>query len=479
MRWHRALCVIAGIVPVLAVTVNSGRAPVQAGALPAPACESKQVARVARAADGVRVRHGKRWKDVKTGAKIFKGDTLQTRKGQRAALAVCGGGTVFLNQESMAVMPSTTETQAKQGELAEKSAKKKTQSIRTREAVAQSHGSYFDVKVQRNQSVFTVAKGNASVRNGHGRVKLSENHQSAVRADAKPAAPKAVDAQRVLTWADPLGETWKVLTAPGELAQPYRVAVDSHGNIFTTDNPTSGRRVVKLSSTGKILKTWKLAGTVTEPIGIAVDRQDNVYVTDDLGNNVQKFTNDGQPLATYDLRQFTPGSTPLAPSGIDVDASGNMYVVLEDLAVVEKLSPSGQLLGKWGSQGSGSLQFDDPQDVAVDGQGNIYVADHFNDRVQKLSPSGQFILSWKVQQNQSPEDVAVDTSGHVYVAMGTRVEEYDANGHLLRSWANDPIHHLLTDPGEFDRAYGVTLDAQGNLYVADHYNNRIQKLIRP
>jgi hypothetical protein len=43
---------------------------------------------------------------------------------------------------------------------------------------------------------------------------------------------------------------------------------------------------------------------------------------------------------------------------------------------------------------------------------------------------------------------------------------------------DDPVNHLLTDPGQFDRAYGVTLDAQNNLYVADHYNNRIQKLIR-
>jgi streptogramin lyase len=428
--------------------------------------------------EGVRVRHGKRWQDAAKGAKVYKGDTVQTQKGQRAALAVCGGGTVFLNQDSVVAMRSAGEAQAKRGEVAEKSAKTKTQAIRTRDGVARSKGTYFDVKVQSKQSVFTVETGNVSVRNGHGQVTLTENHQSTVNADAKPAPPKAVDAQRVLSWADPLGETWKVITAQGVLSQPYRVAVDSHGNIFTTDNPTSGRRVVKLSSTGQVLKTWTLQGTVTEPIGIAVDRQDNVYVTDDIGDNVQKFTNDGQPLATYDIRQFTPGSKALAPSGIDVDAAGNMYVVAEFLPEVEKLSPSGQLLARWGSQGNGPLQFDDPQDVAVDAQGNIYVADHFNDRIQKLSPSGQLVTSWNVPANQNPEDVAVDRSGNVYVAMGSGVQEYDPSGRLLRSWLDDPVNHLLTDPGQFDRAYGVTLDAQNNLYVADHYNNRIQKLIR-
>jgi DNA-binding beta-propeller fold protein YncE len=478
MTTVRTLCVVAGLIVFIAVPGAPGRLPAQARALPAPACESKQVARVARATDGLRIRHANRWKDVKKGAKIYKGDTLQTRKGQRVALAVCGGGTVFLNQESVAVMPSTKETQTKQGELAEKSAKKKTQSIRTRDAVAQSHGSYFDVKVQRNQSVFTVASGSATVRNGHGQVLIGENHQSAVRAEARPPAPKQVDAQRVVTWADPLGETWKILTAKNVLSGPYRVAVDSHGNIFTTDDPTSGRRVVKLSPTGQIIKTWRLQGTVTEPVGIAVDRQDNVYVTDNTENDVQKFTDDGQPLATYDIQQFTPGKT-VAPEGIDVDAAGNMYVVAEFLPGVEKLSPTGQLLAIWGSAGPGPLQFDTPQDCAVDGQGNIYVADHFNDRVQKLSPSGQYLTSWSVEKNQSPNDVAVDKSGNVYVAMSTRVEEYEPNGKLLRSWQNDAVSHILTDPGEFDRAFGVTVDAQNNLYVADHYNNRIQKLIRP
>jgi DNA-binding beta-propeller fold protein YncE len=436
------------------------------------------VARVGAVHEGLRVRHAKRWRDAKQGAKVYKGDTVQTRKGQRAALAVCGGGTVFLNQDTVAVMPSAKETQAKQGELAERSAKNKTQTVKTRDAVAQSHGTYYDVKVQRNQSVFTVSTGTASVENKHGQVKLTENRQSTVRADTKPAAPKQVDASRVLTWADPLGETWKILTAQGVLSGPYRVAVDSHGNIFTTDNPASGRRVVKLASTGQILKTWTLQGPVPDPVGIAVDRQDNVYVTDDIEDYVQKFTNDGQTLATYDLDRFTPGS-PVAPSGIDVDAAGNMYVVAEDIAAIEKLSPSGQLLAKWGSQGSGALQFDDPQDCAVDAQGNIYVADHFNDRVQKLSPSGQLITSWSVPKNQSPTDVALDRSGNVYVSMGGGVQEYDATGHLLRSWMDEAVHHLLTDPGQFDRAYGVTLDAKNNLYVADHYNNRIQKLIRP
>lgn len=476
MRAGRALCVAIGLL-MPAIMIGPAGLPVQAGSMPAPSCARDQVATVKGVQEGVRIRHGKRWREAKQGAKVYRGDTMQTRKGQRAALALCRGGTIFLNQETVAVMPSGTEARAKQGELAEKSAAKTNQVIRTRDAVARSHGAYFDVRVQRNQSVFTVARGDARVSNKHGRVTITENHQSVVRADAKPPTPKQVDAQRVLTWAAPLGEVWKVLTGKGAVSGPYRVAVDSHGNIFTTDNPAGGGRVVKLSSSGQVLTTWRLQGSTTVSVGIAVDRQDNVYVTDSIGTNVQKFTDNGQWEATYDLQQFTPGS-PVAPNGIDVDASGNMYVAATDIAAIEKLSPSGQLLAKWGSQGSGPLQFDFPEDVAVDAQGTIYVADSFNDRVQKLSPSGQFLLQWKVQQHQSPQDVAVDRTGHIYVAMASRVEEFDASGHLVRSW-HDDANHLLTDPGQFDRAYGVTLDAKNNLYVADHYGNRIQKLIRP
>jgi DNA-binding beta-propeller fold protein YncE len=56
--------------------------------------------------------------------------------------------------------------------------------------------------------------------------------------------------------------------------------------------------------------------------------------------------------------------------------------------------PAFGFLTKWGSEGSGNGQFDQPVGVATDSGGNVYVTDAYDHRVQKFSPSGAFITKW-------------------------------------------------------------------------------------
>jgi len=79
------------------------------------------------------------------------------------------------------------------------------------------------------------------------------------------------------------------------------------------------------------------------------------------------------------------------------------------------------LATKWGSNGTGDGQFNQPFGVGVDGSGNVYVVDRKNDRIQKFDSSGNFITKWGsvgigVGQFQGPVDVAGDGSGNVYVS---------------------------------------------------------------
>jgi hypothetical protein len=85
------------------------------------------------------------------------------------------------------------------------------------------------------------------------------------------------------------------------------------------------------------------------------------------------------------------------PDELAVDAQGNIFVTEGFQGAhsrVLKLSPSGQLLATFGTDGSDPGQFNSPLGVALDAQGNLYVADFFNDRVQKLSPTGQVLTTW-------------------------------------------------------------------------------------
>jgi DNA-binding beta-propeller fold protein YncE len=79
---------------------------------------------------------------------------------------------------------------------------------------------------------------------------------------------------------------------------------------------------------------------------------------------------------------------------VAVDGQGNLYVADMSNHRIQKLSPAGEPLAQWGSQGRGPGQFDHPVGVAVDGQGNLYVADAWNHRVQKLSPAGEPLVQF-------------------------------------------------------------------------------------
>src|SRR5439155_26793518 len=73
-----------------------------------------------------------------------------------------------------------------------------------------------------------------------------------------------------------------------------------------------------------------------------------------------------------------------SPSGIAVDASGNIVVADTNNGRIEKFSPTGAFLITMGTKGSGHGQLGQPNGIAIDRAGNIYVAEASNHRVQKL-----------------------------------------------------------------------------------------------
>jgi DNA-binding beta-propeller fold protein YncE len=177
------------------------------------------------------------------------------------------------------------------------------------------------------------------------------------------------------------------------------------------------------------------------------------------------------------------------PRGVALDASCNLYVADSANHRVAKLSPAGEPLAQWGSDGRGSGQLHRPGAVALDAAGNIYVADSGNDRIVKLSPDGQVVATWgKCSAGVTPcspspgdgpaeffdpEGIAVDGGGNIYVAEANnqRIQKLSPEGKSLALWGTRGA-----GPGQFDAPWAVTLDAAGNLYVADLNNNRVQKL---
>lgn len=183
---------------------------------------------------------------------------------------------------------------------------------------------------------------------------------------------------------------------------------------------------------------------LTSPNAVWVDQADNLYVADKGNNRIQKWapgaasgvTVAGDPLGSSGVAANRLNS----PSGIYVDQSGNVYVADEGNNRVQKWAPgatsgvtvAGNPLGTGGV--SASL-LNQPLSVWVDALGNVYVSDQNNNRVQKWAPGAT-----------SGVTVAGDPTGTP-----------GSTGALL----NTPA--------------GITVDATGNVYVADAINNRVQE----
>jgi kumamolisin len=187
------------------------------------------------------------------------------------------------------------------------------------------------------------------------------------------------------------------------------------------------------------------AARFEQPENIAIDSSGNLYVPDGDGDTIRKITPGGAVSTLAGLAKEagqvdgTGSAARLnSPEGIAADASGNVYVADSGNNAIRKVSPSGAVTtlagSPDGSAGSAdgfgtSARFNLPTGVAVDASGNVFVADSNNDTIREVTPSGSVTtVAGSPRQTGSvdglstsarfytPADVAVDGNGIVYVA---------------------------------------------------------------
>jgi tripartite motif-containing protein 71 len=159
------------------------------------------------------------------------------------------------------------------------------------------------------------------------------------------------------------------------------------------------------------------------------------------------------------------------PQDVAVDSLGNLYVIDTNNHRIQKFDKHGQFISTFGS---GELAF--PSRIAVDSNDVLYVTDNGNGRVQKFNTMGQLVGTIAEGQLSFPVGIGVNSSDNVYVAESgasrnpSKVNKFTSSGQFITSWGS-----LGSDPGEFNQPKGLTLDDNDNVYVADEFNNRIQK----
>ncbi len=172
---------------------------------------------------------------------------------------------------------------------------------------------------------------------------------------------------------------------------------------------------------------------------------------------------------------YGPESSPLnSPMGVSVAPDGTLYVADTGNARIQVFAPDGKWLRRFGEPGGSAGKLFYPIDVLVR-NGKVYVADMKNMRIDVFTLQGEYVGTIPDAQRHkdlkvAPLALAQDGAGNMYVTtLAHEVLVFGPDDRLLRR-----IGRAGTADGELQYPNGVAIDRQGNVWVADSNNSRVQ-----
>ena len=271
--------------------------------------------------------------------------------------------------------------------------------------------------------------------------------------------------------------------APGAFREPLGIFI-SGDEVFVSD--AGNDRIQVFDRDGRFLRQFGVSGDGPGELGRPMHlgmKGDTLLVPEYLNDRIQLFSREGKPLGAFGTPGDGPGAFD-APTSAAVDAKGLVYVAdfyNQRIQVIDLGRGMVRQYGTTGQDGPAPGQFTYPTAVAHFADGGFVVADAYNHRVQTFGPDGAF--RWMV-----PDDVnwADTTRGHFNVAtsvtVGPREDVYVADfyNHRLQVLSKDGAWLAIVggpgaEEGRFERPTDMAFDADGNLYVVDFGNDRIQK----
>lgn len=237
------------------------------------------------------------------------------------------------------------------------------------------------------------------------------------------------------------------------------------------------------------------------PVGVALDASNNLYIADVNNNVVRKIAYStkiitafaGSNIAGYSGDGGAATSAKLNnPSGLAVDASGNVYIADALNNVIRKVTAATQVIttvagnGTAGSAGDGAAataaNLSKPQGVAVDASGNIFILDRGNNKIRMVTAS-TLKISTILSNGHVLSGVAVDGTGNVFVSDSTAstiikltAPAYTASVVAGNGTAGYADNASSATSGQLNYPGGL-MAVGGVVYVADINNNVIRRIV--
>ena len=297
---------------------------------------------------------------------------------------------------------------------------------------------------------------------------------------------------------------------------PTGLCFDSKGNLYISDTYNQRIRIVGTNDSINTIVgdgfldanrngRYKgdggsaLQASLNYSLGIVTDANDNLIIADNGNNVVRKVNKIDSIINTVSYKKinylYDANSINLNnPTGVCRDKSGNLFFVDKGKHFVYKVDKTTGGLsilagnGVAGYSGNGNsatlASLKNPTGICIDKNGNIFIADTYNNCIRKVNTVG-VITTIAGNGNQGfggdngnarnallnrPFGVQVDNDGNLYIAdtYNNRIRKVDISG-TITTIAGDGSSQSLNLP------YAITLDNNGTIYIADTYNYLIKK----
>jgi len=244
--------------------------------------------------------------------------------------------------------------------------------------------------------------------------------------------------------------------------------------------------IVVVDANGNQVEDWtKWDSMLKRPHYITINPYDpdkHVWVVDDQGHAIYEFTHDGKQLVKTlgtpnqsgnDEKHFNrPTFINWLPDGtmFVTDGYGNTRVV--------KFDKDGKFLMTFGQPSNPPDDmrpsvFKDVHGVVFDPTTHrVFVTDRADHRIEIFDENGKFLDQWSTGKPSTPQFLYMAADRSVWIADGTtaKIIKFDLDGHYLYSWGSQGDW-----PGALWNVHGMSVDPEGNLYLAEVNNGRTEK----